>query len=69
MLDRGEHGKGTAGGRRDGRVAQSLIPPADVRIPYAMETHGVEASLLQSQPTQARFCFPEQQCGVSSVPN
>ena len=39
--------------RRDGRVAQSLIPPTDVRIPYAMETHGVEASLLQSQPTQA----------------
>ena len=45
-----------AGRRRDGRVAQSLIPPTDVRIPYAMETHGVEASLLQSQPTQANFC-------------
>ena len=39
---------------RDGRVAQSLIPPADVRIPYAMETHGVEASLLESQPTLVR---------------
>ena len=35
-------------------MAQSRIPPTDVRIPYAMETHGVEASLLQSQPSEVR---------------
>ncbi len=31
-----------------------MIPPTDVRIPYAMETHGVEVSLLQSQPSEVR---------------
>ncbi len=34
-----------------------MIPPTDVRIPYAMETHGVEVSLLQSQPSEVRRRF------------
>lgn len=32
-------------------MAQSFIPPFDVRIAYAMETHGVEASLLNPTPS------------------
>lgn len=32
-------------------MAQSFIPPFDVRIAYAMETHGVETSLLNLTPS------------------
>lgn len=45
---------------RNGLVAQSFIPPYDVRIPYAMETHGVEASLLNHTPSQSVLVAPQE---------
>ena len=48
-------------------MAQSLVPPTDVRIPYAMETHGVEVSLLQSQPSEVRHLCSHSKTGHMSV--
>jgi hypothetical protein len=40
---------------RDGKVAQSCVPPYDFRISYAMETHGVEAARLKPTPLESEL--------------
>ncbi|KAI8470484.1 MAG: hypothetical protein J3K34DRAFT_521271, partial [Monoraphidium minutum] len=35
---------------RDGRVKQGVVPPGDVRIPYAMDAHGVAGVKIPLEP-------------------
>jgi hypothetical protein len=44
---------------RDGTTAQAVIPPHDVRIPYAMETHGVRGRRMDPTPTAAQLAPPQ----------
>ena len=40
----------------DGTLAQSYLPEADFRVPYAAETHGVNLSRLNAGP-QGILCL------------
>jgi hypothetical protein len=42
----------------DGTTAQASVPPHDVRIPYAMEAHGVRGRRLAPAPSAAQLAPP-----------
>lgn len=44
---------------RDGSTAQAIVPPDDVRLSYAMETHGVKGRRLPAAPTAAELAPPK----------
>lgn len=44
---------------RDGSTAQSIVPPHDPRLGYAMETHGVKGCRLPVAPTIAELTPPK----------
>lgn len=41
----------------DGTLAQSYLPEADFRVPYAAETHGVNMSRLNAGPQGSLCCL------------
>ena len=62
---------------KDGTVAQSHVPEADYRLPYAMETHAVKMTTLQPEPAadsiwygdpKGAIAIPAQKFLVSSLP-
>ena len=62
---------------KDGSVAQSHVPEADYRLPYAMETHSVKMTTLQPEPAADSIWYgdpkgsigiPVQKFLVSSLP-
>lgn len=62
---------------KDGTVAQSHVPEADYRLPYAMETHAVKMTTLQPEPAADSIWYgdpkgaigiPAQKFLVSSLP-
>ena len=62
---------------KDGTVAQSHVPEADFRLPYAMETHAVKMTQLMPEPAadsiwygdpRGSIAIPAQKFLVSALP-